>query len=119
MNKKRLLRFYNDKMRFKIINGIYNESIILKGLEEGENIYVVHKKEDAKWMNELGFVTTVINYSILKILKKYAEHFRGAKVIILYPKKEREFVEKIEKELGEYTCKIMIVLLDNIGDTEL
>lgn len=114
MNKKRLLRFYNDRMRFKMIIGIYNASIILKGLEEGANIYVVHKKEDAKWMNELGFVTTVIDKRTLKFLKNYAKYFRGAKVIILYPKNEREFAEKIQKNLYEYTSKIMIALLDNV-----
>lgn len=61
MNEKRLLRFYNDKIRFKLIKSIYNASVILKGIEEGENIYVVHKKEDAKWMNELGLF---INYFV-------------------------------------------------------
>ncbi|AVK49383.1 hypothetical protein AXY43_16025 [Clostridium sp. MF28] len=114
MNKKRLLRFYNDRMRFKLINGIYNSLIILKGLEEGENIYVVHKKEDAKWMNELGFVTTVIDKRTLEFLKNYAKYFRGAKVIILYPKNERELADEIEKKLEEYTCNIMIALLDEI-----
>lgn len=119
MNKKRLLRFYNDKMRFKLINVIYNASNILKGLEEGENIYVVSKKEDAKWMNELGFLTTVINKRKLKFSSNYWKCFRGAKVIILYPKNERELAEKIEKELGKYTCKIMIVLLDDMENIEL
>jgi len=32
MNKKRSLRFHNYKTRFKLINGIYNAAIILKGI---------------------------------------------------------------------------------------
>jgi hypothetical protein len=39
-------------MKFKQISVIYNAAILLQGIEEGENIYVVNKKEDAKWMNE-------------------------------------------------------------------
>ena len=114
MNNKRLVRFNNDRMRFKLIIGIYNAAITLKGLEEGENIYVVHKKEDAKWMNELGFVTTVIDKRTLKFLKSYAKYFRGAKVIILYPQNERELAEEIDKNLCEYTSNVMIALLDNV-----
>lgn len=114
MNKKRLVRFYTGRMRFKLFIDIYNASIILKGLDEGENIYIVHKKEDAKWMNELGFVTTAIDKRTLKFLKNYAKYFRGAKVIILYPQNERELAEEIEKNLCEYTSNIMIALLDDV-----
>lgn len=114
MNNKRLVRFYNDRMMVKLFIDIYNALNILKGLDEGENIYIVHKKEDAKWMNELGLVTTVIDNRTLKFLKNYKKYFRGAKVIVLYPQNERELAEEIEKNLCEYTSNIMIALLDNV-----
>ena len=50
----------------------------------------------------------MINHRILKFLKNFEEHFRGAKVIILYPENERKFAEIIEKKLGRYTCEIMV-----------
>ncbi|OOM73683.1 hypothetical protein CLPUN_44370 [Clostridium puniceum] len=116
MKRKNLLRLKNDKMRFKLIKSIYNGPIVLKTIEEGGNIYVVEKKETAKWMNvlEFGLVTTVVTNRVLKFFKNYEKYFRGAKVIILYPKKEREFAEKIEKKLGEYTCNIMVALIDDV-----
>lgn len=92
MKKKNLLRFKNDKMRFKLIKSIYNAPIVLKTIEAGGNIYIVEKKETAKWMNELefGLVTTMINNRTLKFLENYAEYFKDANIIILYPKDDVE-----------------------------
>ncbi|NFF81621.1 hypothetical protein FC764_10305 [Clostridium botulinum] len=108
-------------MRFKLIKSIYNALIVLKTIEEGGNIYVVEKKEIVKWMNslEFSFVATVVNNRTLKFLENHAEYFRDTNVIILYPKDDGKIAEKIEKELGKYTYKIMTVLLSDIDGVEL
>lgn len=119
MNKNILQRYHNHKMRVTLIKSIYNAQTILKEIEEEGNIYIVGKKEEAKLLDEVGFVATVITNRTAKFLPIYPEYFKSAKVIILYKSNEREVAEKIRRELKDYAYATKIVLLSNIDNLGL
>lgn len=119
MNKNILQRYHNHKMRFTLIKSIYNAQTILKEIEEEGNIYIVGKKEEAKLLNQLGFVATVITNKTLKLLPIYPEYFKSAKIIILCENNEREVAEKIMGELKDYAYATKIVLISNIDNIGL
>lgn len=118
MKRKYLKRLPNCKVRLPLIKSIYNVQTVSKEIKEEENIYVVRKMEEAKLLNKLGFVATVITSRTSNFLKNYGEYFKSAKVIILYENGEKEAAEKIKKELEDYTYAIKVVLLSskyNVG----
>lgn len=121
MERKKVLRLNNDKMKFKLVKSIYNTQTVFKEIEEGGNIWIVEKKDDAKWMNESRYelVTTVINSENIKFIENYAKYFKDAKVIIVYPKDASKVAERIEKELERYSKTVMTVLLPNIEEIDL
>lgn len=119
MNKNILQRYHNHKMRVTLIKSIYNAQTILKEIEEERIIHIVGKKEEAKLLNKLGFVSTVITNRTLGFLRNYAEYFKSAKVIILYKNNEKEVAEKITRELEDYVYQIKSVVLSSSDDVDL
>lgn len=121
------LRFEGKKMLFgtlqngefvKGIEGIprtlYNLDAVKKAIKDGYPVYIVEGEKDVDTLKNFGYSATTAG-GASDWEKEYANHFRGAKVVILPDNDEagEKLCETIQKDLKNIASAVKVVQTSN------
>lgn len=119
------VRFDNKNMTIGVLNGdktyfkngrkgiaatLYNLPELVKAVEQGKHVYYVEGEKDVDTLKALGLPATTAG-SVSDWKQEYAEHFKGAAVVILPDNDEpgRKLAERVYTDLKYIAASVKVV----------